>query len=206
VAPTTAQILIVDDHPMIHEVLREVVGKAFGNVTVHDAYNLDTALQIASRTKSLDLVLFDLGLPDSNGVDALHRFRAKHPEVKVVVVSGDDDHDRVLACFRAGAVGFIPKSYKPSEIIAALQVVAAGREYLPKQALEALPAKSLNLGDRQIEVLRLLLRGLSNREIAGELHIAESTVKHHTGVIYEVLDVETRAEAMAVAQRRGLKI
>ncbi len=204
-APTTAQVLIVDDHPMIHEVLREVVAKAFGNVVVHDAYTLENALQIANRVKNLDLALFDLGLPDSSGVEALQRFRAKHADVKLVVVSADDDHERVLACFRAGAVGFIPKTYKPSEIIAALQVVAAGREYLPKQALEALP-KILNLGERQVEVLRLLLRGLSNREIAGELHIAESTVKHHTGVIYEALGVESRAGAMAAAQRRGLKI
>ena len=200
------QVLVVDDHPMVHEVMPEVLKKAFGETVVHEARDLESALETAGRCKKLDMVLFDLGLPGLSGIEALKRFRKKHPDPKVVIFSASEDRDSILAAFKAGAVGYIPKTYKPREIIAALQLVAAGREYVPSQALAASPAHDVNLGERQVTVLRLMLKGLSNRQIAEELDIAESTVKHHTGLIYEALGVASRAEAMAAAQRRGLKV
>ncbi|MGH9422949.1 MAG: response regulator [Thermoanaerobaculia bacterium] len=198
--------MIVDDHPMIHEVLRAVAAKAFPGAQVHDAFCLEEALQIAARLKNLEVVLFDLGLPDVSGVDALARFRRKFAHAKIVVVSASDDRESVMAVLSAGACGFIPKTYKPTEIIAALQVVAAGQTYVPSKVLAIPPGAELDLGERQVEVLRLLLKGMSNRDIAGELSIAESTVKHHTKLIYNALGVESRAEAFVAAQRRGLKM
>lgn len=200
-------VLVVEDHPLIQLILPAMVSKAFGQAVVHLADNLEEAFERASHSSHLDLVLLDLGLPGCNGIESLKRFREKYPEARIVIVSATDDRDAILASFKAGAVGYIPKTSKPDVIIAALKVIAAGGTYVPPEVLGSTAAGTTHseLSDRQFEVLQLMLTGLSNRNIAKRLGISQNTVKHHVGVIYEMLGSNSRAEAMAAAVCRGYK-
>jgi len=200
------EILVVDDHPMIHEIAPQVVKKVFGDVEVYSASDLDTGLECAGLCQALRLVLLDLTLPGCSGIDALLKFREKYPDKKVVVFSATEDPESIQAAFRAGAVGYIPKTSRPDLMVAALKVVAAGGKYVPSEILAGLAESSADaqMTERQLQVLRLMLRGLSNRQIAERLDIAEGTVKQHASDIYQALAVNSRAEAIAAARRRGL--
>ncbi len=129
------EILVVDDHPMIHEIAPHVMRKAFGEVEVYDAADLDTGLECAGACEKLQLVLLDLSLPGCTGLDALLKFRQKFPDAKIVVFSSTDDSESIQAAFRAGAVGYIPKTSRPDLIVAALKVIQAGGKYVPSEAL-----------------------------------------------------------------------
>ena len=202
------QALLIDDHPLIHEILPAMLRKAVGrDVVVHAAQNLDEALECARRRKPLDLVLLDLGLPGCSGIEALKRIRERCPDAKIVVVSASDDPESIQAAFKAGAVGYIPKTSTPPTIIGALKLVCDGGTYVPREALDLSRSAAARpeFSGRQLEVLRLMLKGLSNREIAKLLRIAENTVKHHVGEVYGALGASSRGEAMAAAVRRGYK-
>lgn len=196
-------VLIVDDHPVLQEVLPAIVKKALGDCTVHVTGDLSEALARASG--EIGLVLLDLGLPGCIGIEALTRLRSQNPKLKVAIVSSADDGAIIRAALKAGAVAYIPKTSKPDVIMAALQVIQAGGTYIPREAIEGDGgALSAALSPRQHDVLELMQKGLSNREIASELNIAESTVKQHLGMIYEFLGVTTRAEAIVAAARMSV--
>lgn len=205
--------LVIDDHPLIHEIVPAVLAKALGEVTVTTESTLEAGLARASSGEAPDLVLLDLGLPGCKGLDALARFRLEFPELPVVVLSADRDRDSILGALEAGAVGYIPKTSKPDVMVAALKVIAAGGTYVPPEALED-PIKgaprrrggSLDLTERQKDVLRLILKGYNNERIASELAIAPNTVKQHAHAIFTVLGVSTRAEAVIAATRHGLSL
>ena len=197
------RVLIVDDHPLIQEILPALLRKAIGRVSVSLANNLDDALAHVEDSGTFDLVLLDLGLPGCNGIEALKLFADKALGSRIVVVSSDDDPETIRAALMAGAAGYVPKTYKSNQIVAALRVVAEGETYVPREILGigAGHAEPSSLSGREREVLRLLLRGLNNRDIGRQLLIAESTVKQHVGAIYTALGVRTRAEAMVALRR-----
>src|SRR5919109_300708 len=128
--------LVIDDHPLIHEIMPAVLGKAFGEVAVRTEATLEAGLARAAAGEAPDLVLLDLGLPGCKGLDALERFRSQFPQLPLVVLSGDCDRESIRGALEAGAVGYIPKTSKPDVIIAALKVIAAGGTYVPPEALE----------------------------------------------------------------------
>src|SRR6266480_2417554 len=204
-AGAAPDILVIDDHPLMLEILHAVAREALGLAHVHIANNLEDGLALAGDYERLGLVLLDLGLPGCAGIEALTRFREQYPDPKIVVVSVSTERDTIRKAFEAGASGYIPKTARRDVIVSALRLVAAGNRYIPDQMFENSAERRRGLSDRQLDVLRLMLKGLSNREIANELNIAESTVKQHVSVIYEVLHVKTRAEAMVVAARQGYK-
>jgi len=202
--------LVIDDHPLIQEILPVVLGKALGEVAVTTEATLEAGLARASGAEAPDLVLLDLGLPGCEGLDAVARFRMEFPQLPLVVVSSDCDRASILGALEAGAVGYIPKTSKPDVMIAALKLIAAGGTYVPPEALEdrvkgALRRRgSLELTERQKDVLRLILKGYNNERIASELAIAPNTVKQHAHAIFTALGVSTRAEAVIAATRHGL--
>src|SRR5688572_17175963 len=200
--------LVIDDHPLVHEIMPAMLRRALGDVSVASEGTLEAGLSRAGGSVPPDLVLLDLGLPGCHGLDALSRFRREFPKLPLVVLSGSCDRDSILAALDAGAVGFIPKTSKPDVMIAALKVVAAGGTYVPPEALEGPDAKSRGLGltDRQHDVLRLILKGYNNERIAVELAIAPNTVKQHAHAVFSALGVSSRAEAMVAAARRGLTV
>jgi DNA-binding NarL/FixJ family response regulator len=134
------------------------------------------------------------------------------PQLPVVVISANCDRESILGVLDSGANGFIPKTSKPEVIVAALRLVAAGGVYVPPEALEDLATRmplrtprseSMELTERQREVLGLILKGYNNERIASELAIAPNTVKQHAHAIFTALGVSTRAEAVIAAVRHG---
>lgn len=204
--------LVIDDHPLIQEIVPAVLAKALGEVAVATESTLEGGIARAARDDIPELVVLDLGLPGCQGLEALARFRSKFPEIPLVVLSCTCDRDLILAALEAGAAGYIPKTSKPDVMIAAIRVVAAGGRYVPPEALEdaadkARPAPrstaALELTQRQEQVLRLILKGHNNERIAAELSIASNTVKQHVHAIFTALGVSTRAQAVIVATRHG---
>ena len=128
------EILIVDDEPLIQEILAAVVRKAFGEVTVVEAHDLDTAFQRLAHHAAPDLALLDLGLPGQRGLESLQRFRWKFPHVPVVVVSVIEDQKSIRLALGAGARGYLPKTITADMMVEALKLVADGGTYVPPQA------------------------------------------------------------------------
>ncbi len=210
------QVLIVDDHPLVHATLTAVARAAIPRAAVHVESTLPKALSRArGMDTETDLVLLDLGLPGCIGMEALTRFRAGFPNLRVTIVSANDDAASVEEAIQAGALGYIPKTSKPGLMIAALKLVASGGIYVPPEVMEkrnsqTLAKKSasmegLGITERQVSVLRLLMKGLGNREIGRELDIAENTVKQHLHAAFRALGVGSRTEALIALARKGIK-
>lgn len=208
--------LIIDDHPLIQEIVPTVLARALGQVSVTTEATLEGGLEKAAAIEQPDLVMLDLGLPGCQGLDALSRFRKKFPQVPVVVLSATADRRLILAALEAGVRGYITKTAKPDVMIAALRLIAAGGIYVPPEALEEpmeqapaprrRSARELDLTERQRDVLLLMLKGYNNERIAAELAIAPNTVKQHAHAIFMALGVSTRAEAVVAATRHGLMV
>ncbi len=201
--------LVIDDHPLIHEIMPALLKKALGEVIVATEATLEAGIKRAAAELP-DLVLLDLGLPGCEGLDAIGRFRMEFPQMPVVVFSASCERESIVGALDAGAAGYIPKTSKPEVMIAALKVIAAGGTYLPREVLEqAGPAPRRrgepDLTDRQKDVLRLMLKGYNNERIASELAIAQNTVKQHAHAIFTALGVSSRAEALVAAARHGLR-
>ncbi|MCD6041423.1 MAG: hypothetical protein K0R40_1026 [Burkholderiales bacterium] len=124
------EVLLVDDQALTIQVYAAAVRKTFGGAKVHTAVDLPEALQIASG-RALDLVLLDLSLPTCTGIDALSRFRSAFPDVRVLVVSADEDPARIKQCLDAGALGYVTKTSAISALPVAMKAVLAGERYLP---------------------------------------------------------------------------
>jgi two-component system, NarL family, nitrate/nitrite response regulator NarL len=205
-------VLLVDDHPILHETLRAVVASVAPQAQFHGETDLGGGVSKARQLKDLQLVLLDLMLPGCTGIEALVNFLKIVPRVRVVVISATEDSGSVRAALDAGAVGYLPKTSPPKVIAEALRTVLAGGSYVPPQAMGAVPQSktSLTLADlgiteRQADVLKLVTKGLSNSEIARQLSIAENTVKQHAHAAYRALGVSSRTEAMVVLTKMGIR-
>jgi DNA-binding NarL/FixJ family response regulator len=127
-------VLLVDDHPIIHETLRAIVRSVRPDAEFHSQFDLSGGLYEANRLRGLELVLLDLGLPGCSGIDALVRFRKALPSARVVVISANEDEERVRAALEQGAVGYLPKTLRPKAIADALRVIFDGGVYSPPPA------------------------------------------------------------------------
>jgi DNA-binding NarL/FixJ family response regulator len=214
------KILVVDDHTLIREALRGVLLELKPDVAVIDASSCREAQQLAeSNAAELGLILFDLGLPDGDGFDALGELCDNYPAIAIVVLSASKDRDSVTRALERGARGFIPKSATRAVMIRALQLVFDGGIYVPpeilqyqKQAHPRTPASAamspadLGLTERQIDVLALMMQGKSNKAICRELDLAEATVKNHVTAVFKCLQVTNRTEAVLAVTELGWKL
>jgi DNA-binding NarL/FixJ family response regulator len=214
------KILTVDDHELFRTGLREVLRGLKPRPTLLEAGTAEEALAAAAAHGDLDLVLLDLGLPDVDGFTLLGRLRARHPLVSVVVVSAQESPRQIKAALDGGAAGFIPKSSSKDVILSALDIVRAGSTYGPPGALdlaaveveeqaararaEQRRTRAAGLTPRQREVLELMGKGLTNKEIAGVLGITPLTVKVHVAAVLQALDVSNRTEAVMAMVEVGL--
>jgi len=202
------RILVCDDHALFREGLELVIGQLDETVELFGVGDAESALARIDADDDVDLVLLDLQLPGMDGFTALARLRREHPSVPVVLLSASEQPADVRVALDAGAAGFIPKSTRGSVLLGALQLVLAGGVYVPPFMLDA-PAPSTRpldgLSPRQLEVLRLLARGLTNKDIARVLGIAEGTVKTHVIHLYEALEVTNRTEAAMRMRELGLE-
>lgn len=129
------RVLVIDDHPLIQEIVPAVLVKAFGEVVVDTQSTLEAGIERAAAEPP-DLVVLDLGLPGCDGIDAMSRFRMHFPQMPVAVLSARCDREAILGVLDAGASGYIPKTSKPDVMIAALRVIEAGGTYVPPEALD----------------------------------------------------------------------
>jgi DNA-binding NarL/FixJ family response regulator len=193
------KLLICDDHALFREGLRYVLRELEPEPLLEEASEARELLACVERARDLDLVLLDLELPDRSGLDALRELRRRFPEVPVAILSAEHDPRVIERALADGACGFIPKASSGADLREALLRILAGEVYVPHDALlaPALPAASplRDLTERQREVLPLMARGLTNREIANVLGIAEGTVKNHVAAILERLEIANRTEA-----------
>lgn len=202
------RVLLVDDHPLFREGLKGLLLGLEPSVRVEQAGSVDAAEALAGQ--AFELVLMDLQMPGSQGMEALSRIKALFEASAVVVVSGDESPDTIQRAIQHGAAGYVPKTTDPSVTIQALRLVLAQGTYLPPEALRqpgaspdapaTPPAPAPNwpqeLSPRQLAVLRCLLQGKPNKVIAREIGIAEGTVKAHLWAVYQLLGVSNRAQAM----------
>jgi two-component system nitrate/nitrite response regulator NarL len=197
--------LIVDDHPLYREGIISALRERLGGVTVSGADSAEDGLAVLDKNPDIELVLIDLRLPGMDGFAALSLYGERFPAVARVVVSGDDDPALVQRAFAAGASGFIPKSLAVDDVAAAIRRVMQGELFVPptQQEKPAAAAGNKSLTLRQIEVLRLLGEGYTNKEIARALDITERTAKAHLAAIFEALNAENRTQAVIAAQRAG---
>lgn len=223
------RILLVEDHPLMAEALRLALGSLGGDVVVEAASRLAAALETVERHGETDMVLLDLGLPDSTGTEGLRRFRERFPALPVVVISASNEPSAILAALDQGAMGFIPKTSPKEVLLGAVRLVASGGIYVPVEALHAADARGgspapipaaagtagaagtastaqLGLSPRQAEVLELLLKGLPNKLIARKLDISENTTKIHVSAVLRALGVSTRTQALIAVSRLGLRL
>lgn len=223
------RILVVDDHPLIHEALRMILSEYSDNVDHESVIGFTEAGNRLARNPAIDLILLDLGLPGFTGIGALTEMRRRFPDMPVVVISACEKTDIIHSALEAGAMGFVPKTFKPSAIKSALHYVAAGGVFVPHQALggngdlmkmnfpaddkrEPVPVgdeqvrDQLGLTPRQFEVLKLLVRGMTNKRIANKLGLSDNTVKAHVGAVLRSLDASNRTEAVVMASRYGLRV
>lgn len=201
------RIAIADDHPLMRDALASAIGSAVPDAQFVEAGSLETTLALVAQTPGLDLLLMDLHMPGADGLSGVRAVRARAPQVPVAVVSADDDPGTVRAMLALGVAGFIPKTESPAVIASAVRLILAGGIYVPPRLMEPCPPASRaatapsGLTGRQMDVVRLLARGLSNKAIARELDVSEGTVKVHLLAVFRALDVRNRTSAVLAAQR-----
>lgn len=209
-SPAIRKLLVVDDHPMILEVMTAIGRAAFPEAHIDRASGVAEAERLARSAHAPDMVLLDLGLPGCAGIEALIRMRRIVPRSHIVIVSTTEESSVIRAALDAGARGYIPKTCPPNVVSAALRLVAEGGVYVPVVALQEAEdiqsSPSIALTDRQTDVLRLLAQGLANKEIAHVLRISEETVKQHAKAVYLALGISSRLQAAGAAERRGIKL
>lgn len=205
------RVLVVDDHHMMRLGLKALAQSASILPTEWlEAANLSDALALYAQTPGLSLVLLDLNLPDSQGLQGVRRFLAQHPDARVAVFSATEDEFVVRQALALGAVGFVPKSASADATLRLVESLLLGsqamadtqpaRQHTPATAANGLAVqdKAAKLNPTQLKVLELVLAGMSNQEIAAELRLALGTVKNTVSSVMLALDVHSRSHLMSV--------
>jgi len=209
-----ATVLIADDHPLFRAALADLIRRTPEFELVGAVEALDPALLLLAE-RPCDLALLDLRMPGMTDLSVLSALRARHPETKLALISGNLDSEAVSGGLRNGIVGFLPKSFDPPVILAAIRLILSGAIYVPHElaALASEPAppsaaaggaEPANLTEREREILAMMVAGASHKEIARSLDLAEITIKLHAQRIVKKLGVRNRAAAIAKAVRDRL--
>ena len=209
------KILIADDHPLFREAISSVIASGFEGSQIIETDDLDSALDITRENDDLDLILLDLNMPGMHGLNGLITLRNEAPAIPVVIVSAEEDKQVVLQAITYGACGFITKSSPRAQMTEAIQQILDGNVYLPSDIIRTgkesntrrsrheenpISPELLNsLTRRQLLVLERMSKGESNKQIAYNLNIAETTVKAHVSAILRKLGVHNRVQAILSA-------
>jgi DNA-binding NarL/FixJ family response regulator len=213
---TRAKVLIADDHPLIRQALRNDIEKEPDFEIVGEAGNGAEAVELSGKLLP-DIVIMDISMPVLNGVEATKQIKTQHPNISVLILTVHTDTESIFGLLQAGASGYLTKSVFSNEIIHTLRTLVAGETVLcPEVTKEVLkyalkyvtkPVKLEEGGTitgKQVEILRLATRGLSNKEIGLKLGISERTVKSYLGEIFSKLSVFSRTEAIYVGLKMGI--
>ena len=212
------RVLIADDHPLFREGLRTVLEATDDLQVVAEAADGAEAVRLAVGDR-VDVALFDVHMPVLDGIQATRRIRAEQPETQVLVLSTYAEDSELLPALEAGALGYLTKDASAEDIHRALMDVTQGRTHLDPEIQQRLAADAVtrrargtpddrtqtsNLTAREIEVLQLIARGLSNTEIAGTLVLSNATVKTHVNHIFAKTGARDRAQAVRYAYQHGI--
>ena len=205
------QVLLVDDHPLFHEGLASAFARLAPDLSIVSADSVAGGLELLRGEHTIELALIDLVLPSSDGLTALALYAEEFPHIPRLLISGKDDPNVVRQARDAGASGFLHKSMPLDCLLRALRKVLDGQAYFESHSdplqrddgpLSGDPHGTLTL--RQLEVLKLLGDGRTNKEISAGLAIAERTVRAHLTELFRNLGVSSRTQAVLAAQRLGL--
>lgn len=206
----TKTIIIADDHPLFRQALRSSITPLFNDSRIQEVETLGATLETLEQ-QSVDLLLLDLRMSDSQGLSGLMIIKGSYPELPVIVVSASEGAGTVRAAIQAGASGYISKSSSPEQIRDAIERVSRGETAIPESAmtgvsdaerkeLEAIENITL-LTPTQLKVLVKMTDGLLNKQIAWDMDISEATVKSHVTAIFRKLKVRTRTQAVVLAKQ-----
>ena len=209
------KILLCDDQAVIRDGLEMLLNLEKDFQVVGVAQDGAEALELAAK-KQPDLILMDLKMPVMNGIEATREIRAKFPNIKVLVLTTYDDDEWVFDAIRAGASGYLLKDTPRQKLVEAIRGTMEGKSFVDP----AVAGKLLNqvaskqtqptsiltdkLTERELDVLRLIAKGINNSEIAAQLHLSEGTVRNHVSAILEKLGVSDRTQAAVIAIQHGL--
>jgi len=202
-------ILIVDDHPLFIEALEQVIQATFPNAAVSKASSIEMARGVLDKENRVELVLLDLSMPGTRGLEGVIELRRRYPKLPIVIVSALEDPRIISEVMQCGAAGFISKSTRGGDLSRALQDVMEGSVVLPKgyqPPAEVSPSSDLaariaTLTPQQVRVLQMLRQGLLNKQIAFELDVGETTIKAHVSEILRKLKVNSRTQAVIEAAK-----
>lgn len=212
------RVLMVDDQSIVRAGVRALLQKEATIAVVGEAGGVKEAVRKAEELRP-DVVLMDIKLPDGSGIEATRIIRQALPETQVLILTVYEDQDTVLKAIRAGAIGYVLKDIPPADLAGAIRAVqsngtminpAIARKMVQRLASVEREAvfikfrRGLNLTEREIEVLREVASGLSDKGIAAKLFLSEPTIKSHLRSVYNKLHVRNRAQAAAYAVRNGL--
>lgn len=199
------KVLTVDDHPLLREGIAAVIEGQADMMLVAEATNGGEAIT-SFRTHRPDVTLMDLQMPDMNGVEAIIAIRSEFPDARIVVLTTYKGDVQALRAFKAGASGYLLKSMLRKELLETIRAVHAGRRRIPAEVAAEMAQHAAEdaLTEREIEVLRLVAAGNTNRQVAAQLAIVEETVKAHMKSILAKLGANDRTHAVTIALKRGI--
>ncbi len=206
------KILIADDHALFRQGMVYILAEMNQDVEILQASTSRQAIQLVEENSDLALVLMDLRMPDMDGIDAMRIISSRVATMPVVMLTASERLADMKQALDAGAMGYIAKSVLPKIMMSAIQLVLSGGVYIPPALvqnggqMEMAAYSQVKLTPRQTEVLRLLVDGQSNKEIARNLKLSEATVKAHISSIFKVLNVSNRTQAALVAKKSGLGV
>ena len=205
-------VLLAEDHAVVREATAEIVDHQPDMLVVGQAGTGEEAITLARETRPAVIVM-DIAMPRLNGLEATRAIVSECPESRVLVLTAHDEQRHVIPLLKAGAVGYLPKSVGLDELLEAIRAAARGESVLPPSVAGVVlrhlsgqdyPEEPQPLTDRELEVLTLAARGLTNYDIAQRLYISVRTVEAHLTHIYNKLGVSSRTEAAVHALQRGL--
>jgi two-component system NarL family response regulator len=202
---TPIRILIVDDHPVVVAGLTSMLGTQAGIEVLGSASSGEEAFEFI-RSRQVDLMLLDLRMPGMGGVDMLHALNRAKINVRAIILTSYETDEDIYRAVQAGAQGYLLKDAPQGDMVEAIRSVHGGKKFFPHHIVERLAERMMrtDLTARELEVLGMLARGLTNKEIGRVLDISGNTVRNHVNSIIEKLEVSDRTEAATTAIHRGL--
>jgi DNA-binding NarL/FixJ family response regulator len=208
-------VLLADDHVLFRQALRHLVEMEQDIAVVAEASDGALALKLVELHRP-DVVLLDISMPTMDGIIATAKLRELYPDIGIIILTMFAEDSHIIRAIRAGANGYLLKNSESGRVMEAIRSVARGQSILEPQLVSKLldefrrlsdnrgPTNVAGLTDRELELLRLVARGLSNKEIASTLELAESTVKNRLSILFEKLEVKDRTQAAIYAMSHGL--
>lgn len=202
------KILIADDHDLVRETIVAYV-EADGSIQTYSASDFDTAFALMTAEGPFDLVLLDYNMPGMNGLAGLEKALELENAPNIALISGEASRDIAEKVLAMGAAGFVPKTLPAKSLLNAIRFMAMGEQYAPVDFMTAQPEKAEHplakkLTERELQVLKGLTEGKSNKEIARDLNLSEPTIKLHVKTLYRKVGAKNRTQAALTAREVGL--